>query len=567
MSQVIRSPKMYDVCVIGSGAGGGMAAKILTEGGLTVALLEAGGPVNPEKDFKMFMWPYESAHCGVGIGGKAAANFGEFLAPNGAWKIEGEPYTSAEGANFQWFRSRIVGGRTNHWGRIALRFAPVDFKSKMRDGIGEDWPITYEDLAPYYDKVESYIGVFGTKENIPSAPDGVFLPPPKPRCTELLIKKACDKLNITCIPARLAILTKPLHGRPACHYCGQCGRGCVTASNFSSSQVLIPPALQTGKLSLIPNAMAREILVRADGKAAGVSYIDKTTRSEKRISARAVVVAASACESARLLLNSKSHLFPDGLANSSGQVGRNLTDSVGSDGTGYFPNLERMPPHNHDGTGGMHLYMPWWKYDRRNDFPRGYHIELSGGREMPAAGMFKEVCEEFEGYGASLKATCRRRYGTTIEFAGRGEMVPNPDTFCELDPDAVDQWGIPVLRFHFKWSENELLQAKDMQETFKAIVEAAGGQYLKRTRSDGPYPFGIQPGGKVIHEVGTARMGSDPKTSVLNGFCQAHDVKNLFVTDGAPLVTNPDKNPTLTIMALSWRASEHLLDEARKGNI
>jgi choline dehydrogenase-like flavoprotein len=567
MSQVIRSPKMYDVCVIGSGAGGGMAAKILTEGGLTVALLEAGGPVNPEKDFKMFMWPYESAHRGVGVGGKAAANFGEFLAPNGAWKIEGEPYTSAEGANFQWFRSRIVGGRTNHWGRIALRFAPVDFKSKTRDGIGEDWPITYEELAPYYDKVESYIGVFGTKENIPSAPDGVFLPPPKPRCTELLIKKACDKLNITCIPARLAILTKPLHGRPACHYCGQCGRGCVTASNFSSSQVLIPPALQTGKLSLIPNAMAREILVGADGKATGVSYIDKTTRSEKRISARAVVVAASACESARLLLNSKSHLFPDGLANSSGQVGRNLTDSVGSGGTGYFPNLERMPPHNHDGTGGMHLYMPWWKYDRRNDFPRGYHIELSGGREMPGAGMFEEVCEEFEGYGARLKATCRRRYGTTIEFAGRGEMVPNPDTFCELDPDAVDQWGIPVLRFHFKWSENELLQAKDMQETFRAIVEAAGGQYLKRTQSDGPYPFGIQPGGKVIHEVGTARMGSDPKTSVLNGFCQAHDVRNLFVTDGAPLVTNPDKNPTLTIMALSWRASEHLLDEAKKGSL
>jgi choline dehydrogenase-like flavoprotein len=558
---------MYDVCVIGSGAGGGMAAKILTEGGLTVALLEAGGPVNPEKDFQMFKWPYESPHRGVGVAGKAAENFGEFLAPNGAWKIEGEPYTSADGANFQWFRSRIVGGRTNHWGRIALRYAPVDFKSKTRDGLGEDWPITYEDLAPYYDKVESYIGVFGTKENFPSAPDGVFLPPPKPRCHELLVKKACDKLNIACIPARLAILTKPLNGRAACHYCGQCGRGCTTASNFSSSQVLIPPAMRTGKLTLIPNAMAREILVGADGKATGVSYIDKITRSEKRISARTVVVAASACESARLLLNSKSRLFPDGLANSSGQVGRNLTDSVGSDGTGYFPSMEKMPPHNHDGTGGMHLYMPWWKYDRRNDFPRGYHIEMSGGREMPKAGMFDEVCEEFEGYGASLKATCRKRYGTTIGFAGRGEMIPNPDTYCEIDPGAVDQWGIPVLRFHFKWSDYELRQAADMQETFKAIVEAAGGQYLTRTSIHGKYPFGIQPGGKIIHEVGTARMGSDPKSSVLNRFCQAHDVKNLFVTDGAPLVTNPDKNPTLTIMALSWLASEHLLEEAKKGNI
>jgi len=567
MTQVIRSPKTYDVCVIGSGAGGGMAAKILTEGGLTVALLEAGGPVNPDKDFKMFLWPYDLRHRGVGVGGKAAENFGEFLAPNGAWKIEGEPYTSAPGANFQWFRSRIVGGRTNHWGRIALRFAPVDFESYTRDGIGEDWPIRYGDLAPYYDQVESYIGVFGSKENIPSAPDGVFLPPPRPRCSELVIKKACDKLNILCIPARLAILTRPLNGRPSCHYCGQCDRGCVTASNFSSSQVLIPPALETGRLTLIPHAMAREIVVGPDGNAAGVSYIDTTTRTEKRISARAVVVAASACESARLLLNSKSPLFPDGLANSSGQVGRNLTDSVGSDGVGYFPQMERMPPHNHDGTGGMHLYIPWWKYDRQNEFPRGYHIEMDGGREMPGAGMFDGVCEEFEGYGASLKATCRKRYGTTIGFAGRGEMVPNRDTYCEIDPEVVDQYGIPVLRFHFKWSDYELRQAKDMQDTFRAIVEAAGGRYLTRTPIEGPYPFGIEPGGKIIHEVGTARMGADRKTSVLNGYCQAHDVKNLFVMDGAPLVTNPDKNPTLTIMALSWRASEYLLDQAKKGSL
>jgi choline dehydrogenase-like flavoprotein len=567
MAQVIRSPKTYDVCVIGSGAGGGMAAKILTEGGLTVALIEAGPSVDPEKDFKMFAWPYDLPHRGVGVGGRAAENFGEFLAPNGAWKIEGEPYTSAPGANFQWFRSRIVGGRTNHWGRIALRFAPVDFRSKTRDGLADDWPIGYDDIAPYYDKVESYIGVFGTKENISSAPDGVFLPPPKPRCTELLIKKSCDKLGILCIPSRLAILTKPLNGRPSCHYCAQCGRGCVTASNFSSSQVLIPPAMATGRVTMITNGMAREILVGPDGKVTGVSYIDKATRSEKRISARAVVVAASACESARLLLNSKSRLFPDGLANSSGQVGRNLTDSVGSSGEGYIPALEKMPPHNHDGTGGMHMYIPWWKFDRQNEFPRGYHIEMGGGREMPQAGIFDDVCDEVEGYGASLKSTCRKRYGTTIGFAGRGEMLPNSGTYCEIDPDVVDRWGIPVLRFHFRWSEAELRQAKDMQETFKAIVEAAGGRYLTHTEIDGPYPFGIEAGGKIIHEVGTARMGSDPRASVLNSFCQAHDVKNLFVTDGAPLVTNPDKNPTLTILALSWRASEYLLDQAKKGNV
>src|SRR6202161_2807571 len=336
MSQVIRSPKMYDVCVIGSGAGGGTAAKILTEGGLSVVLLEAGPPVYPEKDFKMLMWPYELPHRGIGVGGHAAENFGEFLAPNGAWEIAGEPYTSAPGSDFHWFRSRIVGGRTNHWGRIALRFAPIDFRSYTRDGLGSDWPISYDDIAPYYDKVQGYIGVFGTKENVSSAPDGVFLPPPKPRCTELIVKKACDKLNITCIPARLAILTKSVNGRLPCHYCGQCGRGCTTASNFSSSQVLIPPAMATRRLTLITGAMAREILMEDEGTQKGVVYIDSTTRTEQRISARAVVLAASACESARLLLNSKSAQFPDGLANSSGEVGRYLTDSVGSGGAGYF---------------------------------------------------------------------------------------------------------------------------------------------------------------------------------------------------------------------------------------
>ena len=571
MAQVVRSPKVYDVCIVGSGAGGGTAAKILTEGGLNVVMLEAGPALDPMVDFKEHVWPYELPHRGAGVGGNALKPGNgleeEFLAPTGAWTIEGEPYTSVPGSNFRWFRSRIVGGRTNHWGRIALRFAPIDFRAKTRDGLGDDWPITYDDVAPYYDKVESFIGVFGTKENISSAPDGVFQPPPKMRCSETVIKKACDKIGVLCVPSRMAILTKPLNGRPACHYCGQCGRGCRLASNFSSSQVMIPPAQKTGRLTLITGAMAREVLLGKDGKATGVSYVDKAARSEKRVHAKSVMLAASACESARLLLNSKSTLFPDGIANTSGAVGRYLTDSVGSSGVGYFPQMAKVPPHNHDGVGGMHMYVPWWKFDRKNDFPRGYHIEFGGGREMPGVGMFHETCELFEGYGLKLKQTCRKEYGSYIGFAGRGEMIPNDDTYCDVDPYTVDQWGIPVLRFHFRWSDHEIKMAKDMQETFRGIVEAGGGTYVTRTCPDGDNPYGISDGGVIIHELGTARMGTDPKTSVLNGFCQAHDVKNLFVTDAAGFVSNPDKNPTLTIMALSWRASEYLLDQAKQGSL
>jgi choline dehydrogenase-like flavoprotein len=571
MTEVIRSPKVYDVCVIGSGAAGGAAAKVLTEGGLNVVMLEAGPALNPAKDYKEHVWPYELPHRGAGVGGKLRGEENdEFMAPNGAWEIDGEPYTSAEGSKFRWFRSRIVGGRTNHWGRVALRFSPVDFKPRSSDGMGDDWPIGYEEIAPYYDKVESYIGVFGTRENIASSPDGIFLPPPKPRCTETLLKRACRKLNIPCVAARMAILTKPLNGRGACHYCGQCTRGCVTASNFSSSQVLIPPAQVTGRLTLITNAMAREIVVGKDGRAEAVAYIDRKTRTDKRVHARSFVLAASTCESARLLLNSRSRIFPDGLANSSGAVGRNLMDSVGSFGTGYFPQLEKVPPHNHDGSGGNflpHVYVPWWKFDRKNEFLRGYHIEPGGGRFMPVVGDFDAVSERFEGYGASLKQNCRRFYGTTIGMEGLGEMIPNEKTFCELDPNAVDEWGIPVLRFHWQAGENEIKMVKDMQETFRAIVEAGGGTYLTEAGADDPSPYGIYDGGAAIHESGTVRMGNDPKTAVLNKYCQAHDVKNLFVMDAAAFVTSPDKNPTLTILALSWRASEYLLEQAKSGSL
>ena len=553
----------YDVCVIGSGAGGGMAAHALTKAGARVALLEAGQMWDPVKDGAMLKWPYDSPRRGASTRERP---FGEFDGCIGGWQIDGEPYTTAPGTKFDWWRARMLGGRTNHWGRISLRFGPYDFNRKSRDGLGDDWPITYDDVKPWYDETDKLIGIFGSAENLPNEPDGIFHPPPTPRCYELLATKAARKLGVTVIPSRLSIITKPHNGRAPCHYCGQCNRGCMTASNFSSTNVLIPPAQKTGRLTLITDAMAREVTVGKDGLANGVSYIDKKTGTDKHISARIVVLAASACETARLLLNSKSSQFPNGLANSSGTVGKYLTDTTGTDVSGFIPKMADMPPHNEDGVGGMHIYMPWWLDNTKLDFPRGYHIETYGGRGVPSAGFMSGIHRYpgGGGYGASLKADYRRYYGASIGFSGRGEMIPNDDCYCEIDPAVVDQYGIPVLRFHWKWTDHEYNQAKHMQETFRAIIAEMGGQV------DSPMPtkdqgYGIANGGSIIHELGGARMGKDPTTSVVNANCQAHDVKNLFIADGAPFVSQADKNPTWTILALSMRTSDYIAQQRKAG--
>ncbi|HWZ32080.1 MAG TPA: GMC family oxidoreductase [Bryobacteraceae bacterium] len=568
MFQITRSAPVADVVIIGSGAGGGTVTKVLADLGVSVTLLEAGPMLHPETDFKEHKWPYDYPHRGSGEGGASyfgrGRDFGWFSAHAGGWHLEGEPYTVAEGSKFQWFRSRIVGGRTNHYGRISLRYADYDLKPYSRDGVGTDWPISYEDIAPYYDKAESFIGITGSKEGIRSAPDGVFQPCPPPRVHEVLIKKAADKLGIPCIPNRLAVITKPTNGRPACHYCGECGRGCISASNYSSSQVQVFPAMKTGRVNLITNAMARELITDSEGRVTAVSYIDKVTRTEKQVKCRTVVLAASCCESTRLLLNSRAPRHANGLANSSGAVGRYLTDNTGFSLGASLPALRGMPRHDSDGMGGAHLYIPWWLWDKKTDFPRGYHIELSGGYSMPGIGSYTGVANRVEGYGDSLKKAIYDEYGSRVSFAGRGEMIPNPDTYCEIDNNVVDKYGIPVLKFHFKWTDAELKQVEHMEKTFTDLIETMGGTV---TRSSRPTDQKISIGGEIIHEVGSIRMGNDPKTSALNKYCQSHDVKNVFVADAAPFVSNPDKNPTLTICALAWRTAEYLAEEMRKGNV
>ncbi len=567
MPDVIKTPKVYDAIIVGSGAGGGMAAYVLTQAGAKCLMLEAGDWYDTAKQSKMFEWYYQAPHRGA----TRSHTFGYFDAAVGGWELKGEPFTVARGEEFTWFRSRMLGGRTNHWGRISLRWGPYDFKPYSRDGLGFDWPISYDDMAPYYDKTEELIGVFGSKEGLINDPDGEFQPPPKPRCHELLIQAASQKLGIRCIPSRLSILTEPLNGRPACHYCAQCGRSCATSSNFSSPTVLIPPAMKTGNLEIRTGAMVREVLVNREGLATGVSYIDKKTRKEAQARGKVVVLAASTCETSRLLLNSKSPQHPNGLANSSGMVGKYLMDTVGADGSaGFIPALLDLPPHNSDGVGGMHLYMPWWLYQEQLEhklpFARGYHIEIGGGRGMPGPSEFGGS-ERFlgGGYGVGLKQGVRKLYGAFVGFSCRGEMIPNENSYCEIDREVMDEWGIPVLKFHFKFSDQEIQMARHARETFAEIIYTMGGESL---RQFGPEDnWGISPGGNIIHEVGTARMGADRRTSALNPHGQAWDCKNLFVTDGAPFVSNANKNPTLTIMALAWRTSEYIAEQVRKRNV
>jgi choline dehydrogenase-like flavoprotein len=605
MTQSPASATVHDVVIIGSGAGGGTVTKVLADLGIRVLLMEAG-PMLTMNDFKTLDSPLDAWHRGAGEAatlyttgqGAGLLNTSVVFPPNPT----DEPYTVATGSSFRWSRSRCLGGRTNHYARVQLRYSDYDFKNKSMRGVGFDWPISYEDLAPYYDKAERLIGVTGRPEGLRSAPDGIFQTPAPFKPHEHLVYRACEKLGIKATSARQAVITSALNGRPGCIYCGNCGRGCRFGSNYASTYVQIFPAMETGRVTVLANSMARELITDASGKVTAVSYIDRLTGEERQVRCRTVVLSAGACESARLLLNSKSARHPHGVGNSGGMVGKYLTDTVGFGLSATVPYMRGMPPFATAGYGA-HLYIPWWMADRHNelDFPLGYHVEVGGGGfAIPALGFGSQAYSQSQGYGLSMKQAIRDAYGsgTTISFSGRGSTVPNEDSYCEIDSDgAKDKWGIPVLRFHWKWSDYELNEARHMRESFTAILETLGGIVNTGGRGRGAGPGGsaagappdttapargasaqtpsqpqdnrpqLGPGGGIIHEVGCVRMGTHPDNSVVNQFCRVHEVPNVFAADGGPFASHGDKNPTHTIIALAWRTAEYLADEMRKGNV
>ena len=565
--------QIYDAIIVGSGAGGGMATHQLANAGLKVALIEAGDFYDPadEEQRTQLRYPWESPRRGAST---RLRPFGDYNSCIGGWELDGEPYTQKGETEFMWWRGRMLGGRTNHWGRISLRFGPLDFKRKDIDGLGDNWPIGYQDISPYYDKVDKLIGIFGSNEGLYNDPDGYFLPAPKPRLHELYYIDGARKANIPVIPARKSILTKRINNdRGICFYCGQCSRACGIHADFSSSTVLIYPALNGGQVDLLTNSMVREVITDEEGLATGVRYVNKRNQREYELKGRTVILTASACSTARILLNSKSGQHENGLGNNSDHVGRYLHDSTGASRAAFLPDLMDRDIYNEDGVGGMHVYSPWWLEEANLDFTRGYHLEIGGGMGMPSYGFGFAVNQYNQylgdrvgGYGNQLRDDIRKFYGARLSIACRGESIPQYTNRCELDPTVVDEWGIPVLRFDYKWTQHEINQARHMQDTMEELLEASGGIVLGN-KPGADQNYGLTQPGEIIHEVGTTRMGTDPRTSVTNEFGQLHDVKNVFVADAGTFVSQADKNPTWTILALAWRTSDYIVDQMKQRNL
>lgn len=553
--------KTYDAIVVGSGATGGWAAKQLSEAGLKVALLEAGRAVSP-KEFTEHMPAYKLKYRDhspeIVRTRPVQKQCYACMEYNYEWFVNDleNPYSTPQGKPFTWQRLRVLGGRSLVWGRQSYRLSDNDFKAASRDGYGEDWPISYADLAPYYDIVDKYVGITGAAEGDEMLPDGQFLPPMKMSCGEILLRERVKaRFGHTVTIGRAAILTQPHNGRLPCHYCGPCERGCSTFSYFSSPFTTVKDALASGNCTLITNAVVSHIdMDSGANKASGVTFVDRHTREVKEVRGKAVILCAQALESTRILLNSSTREYPNGLANSSGALGHYLMDHVvGGGASGRLPEMKAAPDANEPQRPNG-IYIPRFrntpKSGKHPRFIRGYGYQGGADSEFNFAA---------EGYGASFKRELKDGvYG--ISMGAFGESLARWDNYVELDPNLKDAWGIPALHISMTHGDNEMALMEDSSVMAAEMLEAAGAKNIKVTSK-------VETPGMAIHELGTARMGNDPKKSVLTPFNQTHDVKNVFVMDGASFVSSACQNPTLTMMAITVRACANLIDRFKRSDV
>ena len=537
--------KQFDAVIVGTGPCGGFAAKELTEQGLTVLVLDAGPMPVPGRDFARHEWPWQQPSRGLTPGVRLPSRQSDRV-PLMWMQHPDHPFTTEPGKPFVWVRSRVVGGRSLHWSRASHRLSDFDFKAASRDGYGEDWPISYADIAPYYDRVEEHIGVSGYVEGYPQLPDGKFLPGMPYNCAEQLFRNAALRMKLPVTQRRLAQLTRPHKGRAACHFCGACIQGCDVGAMFNSVVSTLPPAEATGRMTLRPESVVRAVLMGPDGKARGVSYIDRLTKMEYEAKAKYVIVAASTLESTRILLNSA----PKGLGNSSGTLGHYLMDQVsGASVSGFLPKLKGSAPRNDDGkSSGAFIANFRNLKERHPKFIRGYCMSMSGGQTSSPG-----YALSMPGYGESLKERVRNHFPAFARiYMSAGEMLPRFDNFAAIDPERKDAWGIPVLKISCTHGDNERAIFEDGTEKMKEIFTEAGGEITAVGKT-------ISTPGGLIHEVGSCRMGKDPKTSVLDPFSRMHDIKNVYVFGGGSFPTTGSYHPTLTMMALTVRGCEHLV--------
>ncbi|HEV8131567.1 MAG TPA: GMC family oxidoreductase [Acidobacteriota bacterium] len=540
----IPKKHIYDVCVIGSGAAGGFMAKELSEAGAKTILLEAGRKVEPE-ELRIHDRPYQLPRQGYKFNRQAP------LYPDEIEKsIE---YQTRERIAVD--RIRTLGGRTVHWNAVCLRFSEDDFRERSINGIEEDWPLSYQELAPFYSYVEKVMGVCGTREGLKEVPDGDFVArPPKLRCAEVIAGKACEKLGIKLIPTRKALSIDGYDGRPACHYCGHCMDVCDVGAIFTSANSLIPKALKTGNLTLRTNALARQLLIDKAGRVSAVSIIDRITRKQEEIYARVVVVSCATIESARLLLNSACEKFPNGLGNSNDLVGRYLHGHSGGSVIGYLKDLVGTTLEKSPGATD-HSYIPRFRRGRKpGDYKGGFGVQLQFINLK-----YPHHAHALPGFGTKFKQRVRDLQPAMLHLGGFGKVLARRENRVTVDPKKFDAFGIPIPIVNFGFCDNDRALFSGMIQDLREILDAAGMALML----DSPTLVS----GFASHEVGTCRMGRDPKTSVLNSYCQTHQIPNLFVVDGSCFTTSPEKNPTLTIAALAVRSARYIAQKTRRGEL